>query len=271
MTNNSQQQKPVRLGRRSIAALIEVMVKNKTDTEIEHLLFKHGLSERYSGTSKMSRLGNALHPLAHDDADNSEIDRVRDLCDEVVDDLIRRGIWPGYSKQDQRSYESFLEALRIEGADLVEGRIVSFLSPSVEPDREQGVLESRLKQYGFGVASNHLDNALDLASNSKWEPANGEVRSFLESICEAIAAMIYSASGEAPVRGEARKFLAEQGFLNDKESKLLYSLFQVLHGEGGHAGTSSSDDCHRRRLLAVSLANYYLERLDYWLARDTPT
>ena len=111
MTNNPQQQKPGRLGRRSIAALIEVMVNNKTDTEIEHLLFKHGLNERYSGTSKMSRLGSALHPLAHDDADNSELDCVRDLCDEVAGDLIRRGIWPGYSNQDQRSYESFLEAL----------------------------------------------------------------------------------------------------------------------------------------------------------------
>ena len=271
MTNNSQHQKPVRLGRRSIAALIEVMVNNKTDTEIEHLLFKHGLNERYSGTSKMSRLGNVLHPLAHDDADNSEIDRIRDLCDEVVGDLIRRGIWPGYSKQDQRSYESFLEALRVDGADLVEGRIVSFLSPSVEPGSEQGVLESRLKRYGIEVASNHLNNALDLASNSKWEPANGEVRSFLESTCEAIAARIYSGPGEPPVRGEARKFLSERGFLNDKESDLLRSLFQVLHGEGGHAGTSSSDDCHRRRLMAVSMANYYLERLDYWLASGTPT
>ena len=271
MTNNPQQQKPVRLGRRSIAALIEVIDHYRTDTEIEHLLFKHGLNERYSGPNKKSRLGNVFHPLAHDNADKSELDNARALCDEVVSDLMDRGIWPDHSEQNQRIYESFRGSLRVDGTDLVEGRIVSFLSPSVEPDREQGVLESRLKQYGFGVASNHLDNALDLASNSKWEPANGEVRSFLESICEAIAAMIYSASGEAPVRGEARKFLTEQGFLNDKESKLLYSLFQVLHGEGGHAGISSSDDCHRRRLMAVSLANYYLERLDYWLASNTPT
>ena len=271
MTNNLQQQKPVRLGRRSIAALIEVMEHYRTDTQIKHLLFKHGLDERYSGPNIKSRLGNVLHPLAHEDADEAELDYVRDLCDEVVGDLMGRGIWPDHSEQDRRIYESFQEALRVDGADLVEGRIVSFLSPSIEPDREQGVLEFRLKQYGFGVASNHLDNALDLASNSKWEPANGEIRSFLESVCEAIAAMIYSDSGEAPVRGEARKFLVEQGLLNEKESALLYSLFQILHGEGGHAGTSSSDDCHRRRLMAVSLANYYLERLDYWLANRTPT
>lgn len=153
----------------------------------------------------------------------------------------------------------------------MKGRIVSFLSPRVEPDQEQGVLESRLEQYGFGVGRNHLDDALYLASNSKWVPANGEVRHFLESICEAIAAMIHSGTGEASKRGEARKFLAERGFLNDKESDLLRSLFQVLHGEGGHAGTSPSDDCHRRRLMAVSMANYYLERLDYWLASETPT
>ena len=271
MTNNSQQQNPVRLRRRSIGALIEVMDHYRTDTDIRHLLFKHGLDERYSGPNKMSRLGNVLYTLAHDNADKSELDNAHALCEEVVGDLIDRGTWPDHSEQSQRMYESFRGSLRVDGADLVEGRIVSFLSPSVEPDQEQGVLESRLEQYAFGVARNHLDNALDLASDSKWEPANGEVRSFLESICEAIAAMIYSDSGEPPVRGEARKFLAKQGFLNDQESKLLYSLFQILHGEGGHAGTSSSDDCHRRRLMAVSMANYYLERLDYWLASGTPT
>ena len=271
MTNNPQQQKPVRLGRKSISALIEVMEHYRTDTQIEDLLFKHGLNERYSGPNKKSRLGNVLHPLADEDADKFELDNARALRDEIVGDLMDKGIWPEHSEQDQRIYESFRGSLRVDGTDLVEGRIVSFLSPSVEPDREQGVLESRLQQYGLGVASKHLDNALDLASNSKWEPANGEVRSFLESICEAIASKIYSDSGEAPLRGEARKFLAEQGFLNDNESKLLYSLFQVLHGEGGHAGTSSSDDCHRRRLMAVSMANYYLERLDYWLASTTPT
>ena len=271
MTNNSQQQKPVRLGRRSIAALIEVLENYRTDTQINQLLFRHGLHERYSGPNKMSRLGNVFHPLAREEADQSELDNARDLCDEVVGYLVDRGTWPEHSEQDRKIYESFRGALRVDGADLVEGRIVSFLSPSVEPDREQGVLESRLEQYDFGVASNHLNNALDLASSSKWEPANGEVRSFLESICEAIAARIYSGPGEAPKRGDARKFLAKQGFLNDKESKLLHSLFQVLHGEGGHAGTSSSDDCHRRRLMAVSMANYYLERLDHWLASRMPT
>ena len=285
MTNSPQQQNTVRLGRRSIAALIEVMVKYKSDTEIEHLLFKHGLDERYCGPNKLSRLGNVLHPLALEDVDESEIDHAQDLCEEVVGDLFDRGIWPSHDEvvddfldigilpgrwgQDRRIYETFREALRVDGADLVEGRVVSFLSPSVEPDREQGVLESRLKHYDFKVASDHLNNALDLASDSKWVPANGEVRHFLESICEAIAARIYSGSGESPVRGDARKFLAEQGFLNDKESNLLYSLFQVLHGEGGHSGTSSSDDCHR--LMAVSMANYYLERLDHWLTSNTPT
>lgn len=262
MTNNPQQQKSVRLGRRSIAALIEVIDHYRTATEIKHLMFKHGLNGRYIGPNKMSRLGNVFHPLAHEDADESEIDNAGDLCHEVVGDLLDKGIWPEHSEQDRRIYESFREALRVDGADLVEGRVVSFLSPSVEPAREQGVLEARLEQYGFAVASHHMNSALDHASDSKWDSANGQVRHFLESICEAIAARIYSGQGEAPVRGQARQFLAQEGFLSVKESDLLKSLFQVLHGEGGHAGTSSSDDCHRRRLMAVSMANYYLERLD---------
>ena len=151
----------------------------------------------------------------------------------------------------------------------MDGQIVPFLSPSVEPEREQGVLESRLERWGFAVASNHLNNSADLAAIGKWEPANGEVRNFLEGVCDAITATIYSDAGKVPTRGQARQFLADQNFLSPKESDLLKSLFQVLHGESGHAGTSSSDDCHRRRLMAVSIANYYLERLDQWVSETS--
>ena len=254
------------MGRRSIAVLIELLEVYRTDAQIKQLLFKHGLEERYSGSNKKSRLGNVFYPLVVEDADQAEVERTRYLCQEFVSGLMDKGTWPDYSEQARRNYEAFRGALRVDGADLVEGRLVSFLSPSIEPGRAQGVLESRLEHWGFSVARNHLDNALDLASEGKWEPANAEVRSFLEGICEAVAAKIYCGLGKSPVRGEARKFLLEQGFLSERESTLLSSLFQILHGEGGHAGTSSSDDCHRRRLMAVSMANYYLERLDDWIS-----
>lgn len=258
--------KAPRLGRRSLSMMIDWLDSNKTDAKIGQLMFKHGLNVRYIGPNKLTRLGNVFHPLISENADEAEMESAKELLEEIVAEFSHADEWGGVNAQRHESYESFQQALRVEGLDVVEGRVVLFLSPSVEPHKEQGVLETRLERWGFSVAASHLDDAVDAASRGKWTAANGQVRSFLEGLCEAIAVAIHNGPGKVPVRGAARKFLAEQGFLNEEESALLKSLFNVLHGEGSHSGTSTSDDCHRRRLMAVSMANYYLERLENWVS-----
>ena len=269
MTTSANDSSAPRLGRWAISVMIEWLEFNKTNSQLVQLLFRHGLNDRYTGPNILSRLGNVFHPLVLNDADEAELESARVVFEEIVDEFSRADAWGAVHAKRDEFYKSFQQALRVEGLDLVEGKIVPFLSPSVEPEQEQGVLESRLERWGFTVASNHLNNSADLAAIGKWEPANGEVRNFLEGVCDAITATIYSAAGKVPTRGQARQFLTDQNFLSPKESELLKSLFQVLHGEGGHAGTSSSDDCHRRRLMAVSMANYYLERLDQWVSETS--
>lgn len=139
-----------------------------------------------------------------------------------------------------------------------------FLSPVVEPGKEQGLLESRLIEAGFMDPRKHLDQAVDNAASGNWEAANGQIRTFLEALCDAIAERLHEGGGEAPNGGDARKLMENRGFLSKEESNLLKAFFTVLHGEGAHPGTSSEDDCHRRRLMAVALANYYLDDLDEW-------
>lgn len=105
---------------------------------------------------------------------------------------------------------------------------------------------------------------MDNAARGNWESANGQIRPFLEGLCDAIAQRLFEGDGTAPTRGEARKWLAKCGFLSEEESDLLRSFFEVLHSSGPHPGTSAEDDSHRRRLMAFSLANYYIERLQEW-------
>lgn len=159
------------------------------------------------------------------------------------------------------NYQKFQRALRADGLDLVEGRVSPFLSPTIAPAQEQGVLERRLGELGFAIPLNHLKQAVDNSARGNWEAANGEVRSFLESLCDAVARERHKGPGESPTRGEARKYLEQSGFLTPEESALLMAFFKVLHTAGGHAGTSTEDDCHRRRLMAIALGNYYLDRL----------
>ena len=242
----------LKLRRRSLDALIRHL-QPLTDSIIRQRLFKHGLDGRYEGQNKLARLGAVFHPLAQEQPDASEMKGAIQLLEEIAGDLEA-----GYSSEEE--LEDIKQALRVDGLDLVEGRIAPFLTPHVQPEVEQGLLEARLSSAGFEEPLNRFSQSVDNAARSQWESANGDIRTFLDSLCGELAARLYPGTGKPPTGGAARQFLQDQGFLNKKEADLLKSLFSVLHGEGPHPGTSSSDDCHRRRLMVVSLANYYLDR-----------
>lgn len=271
MAETTKEWEIVRLGRRSITVLVEHLHESRTRTQIEHLLFQHELDTRFSGPNILSSLGNVFYPLVGEDADEAEMVRAIGLIEEIAKSLFESAYqteedWVGSSRseRDQEIYRQFAEALRADDLDLVEGRVVPFISASVDITKERGLLESRLQLYEFFVASTHLEQAVDNAARGQWEAANGQIRSFLEALCNSIASRIYQGDDSPPSQGQARKYLAAVGFLNSEESDLLKALFQVLHGQGGHAGTSSSDDCHRRLLMAVAMSNYYLDQLNGW-------
>lgn len=260
----------IRLGRKSIAALVEYLEPSETWATLRQFLFKHGLEARFSGPNKLAALGQVFYRLAKDDADEEELRRAREAFEELTQGLYQtikaheddEFSVPGYQYQRSlTSYQTFQLALRADGLDLIEGRISPFLSPSVAPAQEQGVLEMRLRNLGFTASQRHLEQAIDNAARGNWEAANSQVRAFLESLCEAIAERIHRGPGAPPTRGLARQYLEGSGFLTPEEAEFLKAFFKVLHTAGGHAGASTEDDCHRRRLMALSLANYYLDRL----------
>ena len=271
-----------RPGRKTIAALVDLM-KDWSRAEIRKVLFDHNLNKRFQGDPRIEALGNVFYPMVddserqrymkmyattgywmHDDSlfdSDAEANDTKDLIEYFTKISLS-----SYGGEEQ--IEVLRKALRADGFDLDdEGRVVPFLSPEVDPRREQGLLESRLSDARFEIARNHFIQAVDNAGDGNWESANSQIRSFLEALCDVVAECLYEGSGEAPKRGDARKLMQDRGFLSKNESCLLGAFFAVLHGEGSHPGKSSETDCHRRRLMAVALANYYLDRLDEWPKR----
>lgn len=243
----------VRLGNRNLAALAQVLDRTYSWAQIRNLLFKFGLQEPSSVAAKISMLVDVFTPLTNAEADEHSVRSVIDLLEEVAQHV-----------KGSEDYDRLQSALRVDGLDLVDRRVTAFLSPSVLPAEEQGLLEARLAPPAFAVARSHLAQAIDNAARGNWEAANSQVRSFIEGLCDSIAANVYQGGGNAPTGGAARKHLAEIGFLDDKESALLRAFGEVLHGAGSHAGTSDEADCHRRRLMAVAMGNYHLDRLEEW-------
>ncbi|MBI4234232.1 MAG: hypothetical protein HY686_07320 [Chloroflexi bacterium] len=241
-----------------MAQLVEYLERQYTRASLQQFLFEHGLDERFSGSSKLSALGSVFHPIATTE-DEEEVRKAWEALQEITTALYRNR---HRNQREHESYDAFRCALRADGFDLNKGRVAPYPSPSVNVAQEEGVLEKRLREKGFDVALNHLRQAVDNSARAQWEAANASIGSFLESLCEEIAAKLYTDPGSPPTGGGARQYLAAHAFIDRNEADLLRCFFQVLHSSGGrHAGTSSEDDSHRRRLIAVALANYYLERL----------
>jgi len=258
----------IRLGRKSIAALVEYLESKYTRTELKHLLFKHNLQSRFFGSNKREALGNVFYLLVGNRSDESEHKNALALLEEITQSLLNESQKEDFFFENKQKsledYEKIKHALRADGLDLVEGKVIRFISPSVEQAEEQGILEIYLKNLGWDITLNHFKQAVDNASSGNWEAANSQIRAFMESLCDNIAASIYKNEGQPPTGGEARKYLADIQFLNNDEAELLKALFKLLHTAGSHPGTSNEADCHRRRLMAVALANYFLDRLEYW-------
>ena len=82
-------------------------------------------------------------------------------------------------------------------------------TPKVDPALEQGLLERALTKRGWKVTLNHLEQAVDNSSKGHWEAANGQVRSFLESLFNDVAAALHKGDGNPLKAGEARKYLQQ--------------------------------------------------------------
>ncbi len=260
-----------RFGHRTLYELSVYIDKSRTWTEIRAFLLKHGLHARFAGSSKLEATLNVFQPMQTTE-NNEELVGTQEALEEITTHMYTRirelrqkqdSAW-GFSQasldQAEAEYLEWRSTLRRDGYDLHEGKVVPFPAAAVDISREEGTLERRLKGLGFQTSSKHLEQALDNVSRRNWEAANGQIRAFLESICDEIVKRTANSVGTPPTGGEARKYLESSGFLTQTEGQLLQSFFKLLHTLGSHPGTSSEDDCHRRLLMAVALANYYLEK-----------
>jgi hypothetical protein len=152
------------------------------------------------------------------------------------------------------SLGQFRSVLRADGYEVQDGKLVPAPSSSVDFAAEKGKLEVALETFGFTLALNHLDQAVDNIALGNWEAANAQIRSFLENIFDEIAACKCQGSSPVPKGGNARQYLRNVGFINgDLENNLVKSLFELLHTSGSHPGLSDEQDCLNRLLIPDTL------------------
>lgn len=112
-------------------------------------------------------------------------------------------------------------------------------------------IKIRLKKQGLLETLHHFELAEKMFCDGHWEAANSQVRTFLESLFDAVAAILLKSSLKG---GSARKELAEKGFLGERENKFIKSFMDLAGESGSHAGISNQDEGSCRWFCSLGIA-----------------
>lgn len=108
----------------------------------------------------------------------------------------------------------------------------------------------------------YLNQSADNFSSGKYESANAMTRTLLEAVTTGIAERLAIRRSEGPnLKGHVnvRKFLRAT-LLEETEFQILSQFMSWCSSNGSHPGLSDENEARHRRVMTLSLCQYYLEK-----------
>lgn len=202
--------------------------------------------------SKSTTLVSELHERGHDDGSV-----VLDLARAVLEDRFDGRVLDQDGKAN-RHLRPLLDALRIDGFEMVDGRLISGGLGSLPMTEQISLLETSLRERGMTVAERHYRQAVDSFTDGRLEASNGQLRSCLEDVLLDLAAR-HGRTTTDP-KGAA-EMLRSAGKLDGDETKLLQGLVGLSNERGAHRGTTSEEEATFRLHTTTAVLRYLLARL----------
>jgi len=164
---------------------------------------------------------------------------------------------------------SLQRALRADGYEMVEGKIVPADALEFELAAEISLLEGRLQEYGMQDVIKTLDQAHQNFVDGHFEACNAMLRTSLESTLKHAAVRTAGGESDIPMTNPAygltpadvRKYL-RQGFFTQDETDFVKEFYGYASTEGSHPGLSNESESRLRRLMIVAVIQYCLEKLE---------
>lgn len=201
------------------------------------------------------------------------------LEDLLVEKAVANFLTSGQSWQSSQfdgQAERFRRALEQDGYTLADGALRRSLPVDIGLPQVQSELMRLLDAHGLATAKVHLTHALDSHADGKWEPANSQLRTFLESVFDELAVKIDPTAVSRKSGIERRTHLAnvtpplfDRALFewNDNGPSFVNGLVARLNPKGSHPGISDDDDCTFRLHVVLLTAKLFLSRFD---ARPRP-
>ena len=187
------------------------------------------------------------------------------VSDLVVEEAARRITHAGDN-------ERFVLALARAGYEIDEGQLRPTLPETLDLPAADDEVHELLDRHNFTTPLGHLDQAIDSHGRGNWAAANGQIRSFLESLLDEIAYLTVPGAPQGQHQAEARRqalaggqtpFLSANLFECENQGKnLVNGVFKRLNPQGAHPGLSDEEDSTFRLHLVLLLGRLFLRRLD---------
>jgi hypothetical protein len=265
-----------RFSRRTVLAAIEVL-EVLTQAKLSRYLLK--LGPQYpqwvggEGISLTKRLNNLMQLV--DQAPDRQTDDSELLRDKIVEEAI--SLLPSTEKEypwqpspgSSPSQGALLRALELDGFSLTGGTLRRTLPSDVKLPEAENELVRLLKKHGLITPNGHLDQALDAHGRGDWAAANGQIRTFFDSLLDEIAVKLDPSAAALSSGQNRRTKLASLGFLSrdlnewdDKGQSFINGLVKRLHPQGAHPGLSDENDSAFRLHIVLLTARLLLTRFD---------
>jgi hypothetical protein len=189
------------------------------------------------------------------------------VSDLVVEEAARRvPVLPDHQS------ETFVRALERAGYVIEGGQLRRTLPEALDLPAADDEVHILLNRYSFATPLGHLDQAIDSHGRGNWAAANGQIRSFLESLLDEIAYLLVPTAPRGQNQGEARRealanlprpFLSVDLYEWGNQGKnLVNGVFKRLNPQGAHPGLSDEEDSTFRLHLVLLLGRLFLRRID---------
>ncbi|MHB1355271.1 MAG: hypothetical protein ACYCZF_04750 [Anaerolineae bacterium] len=209
-----------------------------------------------------------LEKWTHDQIEKEGQRLLKRLCEDII-------IWyelPNIEQYKKDNVAKLVPALvaelELDGFIYTNGKLYYSEANVLDEGEEEGILDGLILETGLDN-KDVMDHCLELSATDyldhKWENSIGNSRKYFELVVYEIADRYeFRKSGkhlDAPKYEHAveiRKYLENNGFLEQKEVNAVQYVYGLLSHTGGHPYIAEKDQARLARNLALSLAQFVL-------------
>jgi hypothetical protein len=244
------------------------LLDNQPHSNIDRLIIRFGLEKSISGSrqkyveEKVNAVSSYL--IEHPDFQGTNNS---DLTFEVIEFLVDDSF-----ETSQDRYFKLRNSLARDGYRVEDGKLRTILPENIDLSKKENELELFLKSSDFKIARGHFEQAIDAHTRGAWAAANGQLRTFVESLFDEIAKRVVDDTPLPSSSHNRREALAKadppffMASLNEWEigSKggFVQGFWRRLHPDGSHPGLSDEEDSTFRLHLVVLVAHHFLKRFN---------